>query len=100
MTTFSTFKTMRGAQAAAKGKKPIISIGNVYLVANTDDMLDMKLTEISLLWPVPTLGDPPGYSNRYVGNVTLGHLARLGNANWAEATRPYTGAAPDWQDSQ
>lgn len=56
----------------ASGDKPFISVGNLYLVSMSGDLLDIKLTSIEIQ-----------SNSGNAGNVTLGHLNRLGNANWA-----------------
>jgi hypothetical protein len=60
------FKTYDGAKKASSGL-PILRVGNLYIIG-------MKsLDEVTLI-------DSKG---THCGNVTMKHLNRLGNANWA-----------------
>lgn len=71
MTKFKVFGSYSRARKFA-GDYPIIQIGRQYLVASCD-LIDLKLTEVSLL-------DPTG---GIVGHITFEHLNRLGNGNYA-----------------
>lgn len=82
MTNMKPFKSYARATKNAAGK-PILKVGNLYLVPETDDLIDIKLTEIELIGP----------RGHMAGNVTLDHLNRLGNANHAQAN-------PKWSVSR
>jgi hypothetical protein len=75
MVGFKVFKTYLRARRCGDGR-PIVRIGDVYLVPEATDPVDIKLTSIEL-WH--------GTSDTVVGCVTLDHLNRLGNANHATA---------------
>lgn len=70
------FRTMRAARAR-NPTMPIIRIGAgkraLYIALGETDPVDARLTEICLITPT-------GHITGFVG---LGHLDRLGNANWA-----------------
>lgn len=71
-----SFKTARKAHEHANGL-PIIRIGvgrNALFVTGFADLIEAQLTEVTLI--------SPGGGN-ITGHITLGHLERLGNGNWA-----------------
>lgn len=71
------FRTLRGALANSAPELPILRIGSgkqaLYIALGETDMIGARLTEIALIAPT-------GHITGFVG---LGHLDRLGNANWA-----------------
>lgn len=78
---FKAFKSSSAAYKAAAGK-PMIKVGNLTLVMVEGDMSDFQFAEISLSAPTGISG-LTGY--QIVGEVIVGHLNRLGNANHATA---------------
>lgn len=71
-----SFKSARKAHEHAKGL-PVVRIGNgrnALFITGFRDLMDAQLTEVGLI--VPGGGELTGW-------VSLGHLERLGNANWA-----------------
>lgn len=73
------FKRFSAALKASEGK-PILSIrsgADKFYFIGID-----SLTEVGLLEPAKT--DSPSSGRSYAGHVCLAHLARLGNANWAQ----------------
>jgi hypothetical protein len=78
-----SYKTYGAAKKAA-GQNPIVKIGDLYIVGTT--LEGCGLDEIQLI-----------DTNRHiVGNITMRHLNRLGNANWAErsAMEPWSREQP------
>jgi hypothetical protein len=69
------FKTLKAAIKHANGGA-IVQVGSLFIVGIK------PLTEIGLLAPWKQ------YSVVYAGNVTAGHLNRLGNANHCLAAAP------------
>lgn len=75
MTKIRTFRKYGSAKKAANGN-PVLVIrggGTELYVVIPGDRMDVKLTEIGLI---------SGNGN-YAGTVTVNHLNRLGNANYA-----------------
>jgi hypothetical protein len=74
------YKRYTAARKSA-GELPIIKIAwgrdALFLVCE-GDLVDVRLTEVSLITP----------DGGYAGNITMMHLDRLGNGNWAEAKLP------------
>lgn len=66
-----TYKTYSAAQEAANGK-PILRIGQALHIVGCDDL---GLTEIAIISP----------SGSVSGHITMRHLNRLGNGNYAKA---------------
>jgi hypothetical protein len=81
MSKVKMFKRLSAAMKAAQGR-PFVKIAGTYIVIDTD-LVGIKITDVSLLVPSQR-GDTAGYA----GQITMGHLNRLGNANYAEATKP------------
>ena len=79
-----SYKRYGDAVRAAHGR-PIIRIGKLHLVGDITE-----LTSINLI----------AGSGTITGNITVGHLDRLGNANWAEAKQPipYTSFPKDSEE--
>jgi hypothetical protein len=79
-----TFKRASAAKAAANGL-PIIRIGlgkkSVWIVTDEPDLVGVGLTEVSVIAP----------DGCVTGFVTLRHLDRLGNANWASCGERQSG---------
>jgi hypothetical protein len=71
------FKKFSTAKALAAGR-PIVKIDDLFIVIETD-LTAMSIASVELL----------SAAGRYEATVTLGHLARLGNANYAEARVRY-----------
>jgi hypothetical protein len=70
---------------AAKGR-PIVQVGDLYLVPTDSSTADLQSTEVKIL------GIPANRATyQYAGQITLGHLNRLGNANHAVVM-------PKWRD--
>lgn len=71
----SNLKVFKGYNVAKKNANglPIVKIGQHYLVLDTS-LIGLKITEVSLI-------NPDGYTT---GTIIMGHLDRLGNANYAE----------------
>lgn len=73
-----TFKKLSSARKAA-GTNAIIQIArggdSLYIVLDGQDEISQRLTEVSVI----------NASGVITGHVTLGHLDRLGNANWAKS---------------
>lgn len=70
-----TFKRLSAAQKVAGGR-PIIAIrsgANVVYLVSDDGLPCIKQTEVELIAP----------SGAITGHITMGHLDRLGNGNWA-----------------
>jgi hypothetical protein len=72
------FKTYGAARKHANGG-PVIRVGYIYIAAPERDLSDLGMTSIELL----------NSSGGITGGVTLKHLERLGNANWATANSRY-----------
>jgi hypothetical protein len=68
-----TFKRYSSALKYANGK-PVLSLAGKLYVVGLDDHTSIELT------------DAQGH---IVGQVTLRHLQRLGNANWADANKNF-----------
>jgi hypothetical protein len=87
-TKLRTFKKLSTAAKAANGK-PVVRFGDLYIVGDF-----ASHTQIELMVPTTI-----GTSHHIVAHVGLGHLERLGNANWATATKPYNGTTKiNWND--
>ena len=72
MTKFKVFKKYNTAKEAAGGL-PVIRIGDLYIAPTETDLIGFGLTSVDIIEP----------SNRIGSTVTMRHLDRLGNANWA-----------------
>lgn len=75
------FKKFSSAEKANRGtENPILKAGEFYLVFEAgDDLAPAELSEFAVL-----RSRNGNKSYAYVGQVTVRHLERLGNANWAE----------------
>jgi CRISPR/Cas system-associated protein Csm6 len=71
--TAQVFKKFATAKTHANGL-PIVRIDNLYIVIETADKNFHGITSIDLI---------DTERGNITGTVTLRHLARLGNANWA-----------------
>jgi len=71
------YKNWNAAFKAANGR-PVIKIDNLYIVGNINEA-----TQIALL-------DGKG---RWAGQITMGGLDRLGNADQAETNQPFGSTA-------
>lgn len=73
----NAYRSITTAKAKAPGK-PIVRIGDLYIAFESEDLIGIKLTQVELISP----------EGRITGHVGLGHLDRLGNANYATAGKP------------
>lgn len=74
MENFKIYKTWNRAYKAARNR-PILRVGDVWLVGDVT-----RLTEVSIL-----------DQGHYVGQISMAHLVRLGNADHAEPGPGYGG---------
>lgn len=72
MTNVKAYKKYSSAKKAAKGL-PVVRIGGLYLVVTSEDIMFFGLASVEIIEP----------SGRIGGQVTLRHLDRLQNANYA-----------------
>jgi hypothetical protein len=72
------FKRYGSAVKANTDGAPIIKVGGIYLVFDPGEIVNAETTELAVLRRC----DRRSY--QYSGQVTVRHLTRLGNANWAE----------------
>jgi hypothetical protein len=73
------FKKLSTAAQHAQPGEPIVRVGDLYVVGMTS-----TTDEIAVLRHEPSRFAERGCWT-YAGHVNVGHLERLGNANWAIA---------------
>ncbi len=75
MASFKSFKKLSTAKAFAKGG-PVLRVGDLYV--SSDDAVP-SYTSVDLI----------ATDGHISGTVTIRHLERLGNANWAIAQKHF-----------
>lgn len=75
-----TFKKYDSAFKANKLQLPILKVGNLYCVLEEEDSAYPDGIKFAVI-------DSP--KGQYLGYITVKHLKRLGNGNWADANVPY-----------
>lgn len=71
------FKTFKAAKRAAQGA-PIVNFGDLWIVG---------ANSLTAMYIFEGKTEKEEYSTAVVGSIVMGHLARLGNANYAKGGR-------------